>query len=286
MTLRVYGWRNTPQLRVHVAFPVVAVESPGFDIGLLVDTLSRWPLHRLWEESFPREMSSGDRQQSRQLSDRRGQSSRVGARGFELRMTDWLAAGKWGAVDLTDMIFKDPLYGHTWEYHCSLGVPSVVKTGELSSGWGSLTLSLMSPTLPDVLQQLAWVDQILELLHNAVRALGGLFAYAQLVIGESRPPADYRPAWTGSLVVDPDWLQTVQWVTLMPPRVLDRMGGLETVKADAPAVDVQSVPCLDGRQAALVMGAPAAPLFDAVSLERLEEYLRPVLGIGKSGTLR
>jgi hypothetical protein len=163
-----------------------------------------------------------------------------------------------------------------WSYLLSLGYVTDRETGEFLPAWGGLELMLSCPSLQSALPD-AWVPLLVDFMVEFAPLIGPGLGVAR-VHDEDTPhdPAGYSMDRYGP-PQDPAFVPGAQWLSVLPPRVVDRLGGWTTFAAAAPLHQLHPVDYADGRRGAIALVTATLPAYPGRPEQRWRQYLTPVL---------
>jgi hypothetical protein len=153
---------------------------------------------------------------------------------------------------------------------------SHVDTGVYGDLWGGVVMGITSPAIQDTVPE-SWAAQLVGLLVDLAPLLGALYGVVRYQpVKRQRDPLGYSLHNYGP-VRDPDDLPGSQWISLLPPRVVDRLGGIDRVATEAAVHRLETVAYVDGRVGCVVQVTADAAEFVNDRAADWRAFLEPVL---------
>ena len=167
--------------------------------------------------------------------------------------------------------------GGRWSYSLSVVTPCHLLRGEWMSGWVSFVLEMKVPASAQAQLPVGLIRGLTALCEEVAPALGAPYGAGRLSeLGVVVDPRGYGLGFLGAPQSDPSDLPGAQWLTVLPPRVVDRLGGLESIGAGA-VHELEEIHYRDGRVGAVAVVTPQPAQFEGEAARRWAELLRPVL---------
>jgi hypothetical protein len=122
-----------------------------------------------------------------------------------------------------------------------------------------------------------WAEPLVLLLVETAPLLGAYYGVVRYEpVLTHRDPLRYSHHFYGP-PRDPDDLPGAQWVSLLAPRVVERLGGPDRIATDAPVHRLDRVEYLDGRVGCVAQVTADARDFPGDRADAWRTYLDPVL---------
>jgi len=265
-------------LEVDLSIPITEPTMPDLDYESIFKLLEERPMRETWVASLP------ERLRTRKFLDAEGGFDRWG-RQYQIehaidlsRTRELLGAGNWSSADVTSMATasSNPSDG-IWFYKVSISFVTNSDTGEYMARWGGLSSDVDSPTLPESFTE-SWADEVWDFMLRGTDLLGALYGYARVHRRDQRDFAKaYLYRYYGLPPRDPDDIPGAQWVCLIPPRALEKLGGWGRLSTEAPVHRSSAIHYRDGRVGALLQATPLPQTYDEVADQVLRSYLSPIL---------